>query len=303
MKPAPFAYHRPRTRDEVDALLADLGDDAKVLAGGQSLIPVLNMRLANPEHLVDINTLDGEASDPALDGDQVTFGPLVRKSAAEKSAVVAEHAPLIREALGYVAHPPVRNRGTFVGSIAHADPAAELPAVLVALDGSARLRSREGSRVVAAGDLFVAQLETVMDTGEWMDEVSVPVDPPGRGTAFGEFARRHGDYALCGVAATADIADGNDLGAPNGASTVEFDISLTYLGMGQVPTRIDLPVLSESEVAASRLDDAIAEATAAALEPEPDLHASAEYRMWLANSLGARVARRAVARSDESEAA
>ena len=140
MKPAPFAYHRPGTREEVDGLLAELGPEAKLLAGGQSLIPILNMRLAAPAHLIDINFLRDEPREPVLDDGALAFGPLVRQSAVERSPLVAEHLPLLREVLQHVAHPAIRSRGTLVGSIAHADPAAELPALFVLLEGEARIR-------------------------------------------------------------------------------------------------------------------------------------------------------------------
>jgi carbon-monoxide dehydrogenase medium subunit len=253
VKPAPFAYHRPRTRDEVDRLLAELGGEAKVLAGGQSLIPILNMRLAAPAHLVDINHLEAEPAQPALDDGAVAFGPLVRMSAAERSPLVAERLPLLAAALPYVAHRAIRSRGTVVGSIAHADPAAELPAVMAVLEGTARVRSARGTREVAARELFVAHLETSLQPGEWIDEVRLPVHERG---AFDEFARRHGDYALCGVAAVPG--------------------ALAFVGMGPVPVRLpadDLGRLGER------------------LEPEDDIHATARYRLWLAERLAERVMR------------
>ncbi len=149
MKPAPFSYHRPGTREEVDGLLAELGTEAKLLAGGQSLIPILNMRLAAPEHLIDLNFLRDEAAEPVLDDGTLVFGPLVRQAAAERSALVAERLPLMVEVLQHVAHPAIRSRGTVVGSIAHADPAAELPALFVLLEGEARVRPTgpDGARV------------------------------------------------------------------------------------------------------------------------------------------------------------
>jgi CO/xanthine dehydrogenase FAD-binding subunit len=253
VKPAPFAYHRPRTREEVDRLLADLGPEAKVLAGGQSLVPILNMRLAAPAHLVDLNHLEGEPREPELRDGAVAFGPLVRMSAAERSPVVRERLPLVAAALPYVAHRAIRSRGTVVGSIAHADPAAELPAVMAVLEGTARVRSASGSREVAASDLFVAHLETSLEPAEWIDEVRLPVHERG---AFEEFARRHGDYALCGVAAVPE--------------------ALAFVGVGPAPVRLspdDLGRLGEL------------------LEPEDDIHATARYRLWLAERLAERVTR------------
>ena len=259
MKPAPFAYHRPSTREEVDGLLAELGADAKLLAGGQSLIPILNMRLAAPAHIVDLNFLRDEPGQPVLEDGALAFGPLVRLRAAEHSPLVAERLPLLAEVLGHVAHPAIRSRGTLVGSIAHADPAAELPALLVLLEGSARVRGAGGARTVPAVELFAGHLETTLEPGEWIEEIRLPAH---RGGAFEEFARRHGDYALCGVAA---IADGGG-------------VALSFVGMGPVPLRLT------GDVA-----DAVGR-----LEPEDDIHASAAYRLHLARRLGERVARRAL---------
>jgi carbon-monoxide dehydrogenase medium subunit len=285
MKPAAFSYHRPRSRDDVDRLLADNGERAKILAGGQSLMPLLNMRLAAPEHLIDINGLEGEPPGPRLDGDDLVFGPLVRQLAGERSSLVANHLPLMVETLRLVAHPPVRSRGTVVGSIVHADPAAELPAVFVLLRGRARVRSTTGRRWTAAGELYAGPLETTLQLGEWVDEVRIPVAPPGRGAAATEFAGRRGDYALCGVVAVADPAGG-------GAARV----TLAYLGMGPVPVRLGLPELSRDEVAATTLNRRIERLVAGGLEPEDDIHATAQYRLHLARRLGARAARTAVAR-------
>jgi carbon-monoxide dehydrogenase medium subunit len=282
LKPAPFTYHRPRTRSEVDHLLAELGDEAKVLAGGQSLIPILNMRLAAPAHLVDINSLEGEADEPVLDGDALAFGPLVRHESLEHSALVAERVPLLRETVQYVAHPPIRSRGTVVGSIAHADPAAELPAAFAVLGGEARARGANGSRSIPASELFTSQLETSLQPGEWIEEVRFPVGGGVDGYAVEEFARRHGDYAVCGVVAVA---------SRSGDATVA--IALSFISMAPIPERIELPRLSGDEVAGSTLNDAVVAAVRDRLEPEADLHATVEYRTALAERLGARAARRA----------
>jgi carbon-monoxide dehydrogenase medium subunit len=252
VKPAPFAYHRPGTREEVDGLLAELGPGAKLLAGGQSLIPILNMRLAAPEHLIDLNFLRDEPAEPVLDDGGLVFGPLVRQRAAERSPLVAEHLPLMLEVLQHVAHPAIRSRGTVVGSIAHADPAAELPALFALLEGEARVRPT--GRMVRAADLFVSHLETSLEPGEWIEEIRLPAR---QGGAFEEFARRHGDYALCGVAAIAD--------------------AFSFVGMGATPVRF-----------VGDVRDAVAR-----LEPEDDIHASARYRRHLAVQLAERVVKRA----------
>ena len=252
MKPAPFSYHRPGTREEVDGLLAELGPDAKLLAGGQSLLPILNMRLAAPAHLIDLNFLRDEPAEPMLDDGALVFGPLVRQAAAERSPLVAEKLPLLLEVLQHVAHPAIRSRGTVVGSIAHADPAAELPALFVLLDGEARVRPT--GRTVRASDLFVSHLETSLEPGEWIEEIRLPARTGG---AFEEFARRHGDYALCGVAAIAD--------------------AFSFVGMGATPVRF-----------VGDVREAVAQ-----LEPEDDIHATAAYRRHLALRLAERVVKRA----------
>jgi carbon-monoxide dehydrogenase medium subunit len=251
MKPPPFAYHRPDTRAAVDRLLAEHGDEAKILAGGQSLLPILNMRLAAPARLIDINGLADEPREPVLDDGVVSFSPLVRHADAERWP---ELPPLLAEALAYVGHPAIRSRGTVVGSIAHADPAAELPAALLALDGEVRCRSAEGTRTVPAREFFVGPLECALRPTEWVEEVRMPAVR--EGCAVEEFARRHGDYALCGVAAVPE--------------------ALAFVGVGPAPVRLspdDLGRLGEL------------------LEPEDDIHATARYRLWLAERLAERVTR------------
>jgi aerobic carbon-monoxide dehydrogenase medium subunit len=265
MKPPPFAYHRPESRAAVDRLLAEHGDEAKILAGGQSLIPILNMRLGAPDHLIDINGLSDEPQEPVLDDGVVRFGPLVRHATAEHSP-----HPLIREALSFVGHPAIRSRGTVVGSIAHADPAAELPAALLALDGEVRCRGADGVRTIPAREFYLGALETALGPTEWVEEVSVPAAREGAGYAVEEFARRDGDFAICGVIAAA-----------RGES-----VRLVHFGIGP------LPVTTEVEAGAdvrARLLDALA-----GVEMTDDLHGTARYRRHLAEVLGARAAERAV---------
>jgi carbon-monoxide dehydrogenase medium subunit len=284
VKPAPFAYHRPEAREEVDDLLARFGGEAKVLAGGQSLVPLLNTRLATPSHVIDVNRLRDEASEPVEDGDGLSFGPLVRHDAALRSPAVAERAPLLRDAVRNVGHPAIRSRGTVVGSVAHGDPAAEIPAVLVLLQGTVAARSARGRRAIPAGQFFLGPLQTALEEDEWVDAVGFPAHPPGAGFAFEEFSRRSGDYALCGVAALASMDGSGDVA-----------VSLGYLGMGPSPVRVDLPPVPEADVGGPPLEDAVAEATGAALAPMEDLHATAAYRRWLAGRLGTRAARAAAA--------
>jgi CO/xanthine dehydrogenase FAD-binding subunit len=199
LKPATFDYYAPASRDELLALLGELGDDAKVLAGGQSLIPLMNFRLARPAQLVDVGTVDELAYVRANDGVHVGAG--ARQWHVENDPAVASRVPLLVEALHYVAHPPIRHRGTVCGSIAHADPAAELPVALTALDACFHVRSAQrGTRTIAAPDFFRAPLMTALEPDELLVEIEVPPLPDGARAAFVEHARTHGDFALAGAA-------------------------------------------------------------------------------------------------------
>jgi aerobic carbon-monoxide dehydrogenase medium subunit len=273
MKPAAFTYHRPATRDEVDALLEQLGDEATILAGGQSLVPIMSMRLAAPAHVIDINHLEDETTEPLTRDGVVVCGPLVRHEAAEHADLVARHVPLLAEALPFVAHPAIRSRGTVAGSIAHADPAAELPAVIVALGGEVVARSARGARTIPARGFFDGPLENALAADEWVTEVRWPTQRGG--FAFEEFARRAGDYALCGVAAAAT------------RTGTGVRIALAYLGMGDAPAKLEL---DDDEA----LDEAIDTLVDEHLDPPEDIHASSPYRVHLARRLGTRAARRAL---------
>ena len=286
MKPAPFTYHRPETRTEVDALMAELGPEAKILAGGQSLIPIMNMRLSSPAHLIDLNHLRDELAEPVLDDGHVAVGPLVRQSSAERSALVTDRVPLLAETMEFVAHPAIRNRGTVVGSIAHADPAAELPAVLSVLRGEVVARSTAGRRTIGAGDCFRGPLENSLEDNEWLEEARWPVARDGEGFAFEEFARRSGDYALCGVAARAQRT---------GSTT---SVALGYLGMGDVPVCIEIEPLDAAAMDSVGLEDAVAEVVEHQLDPGDDIHATVAFRTHLARRLGVTAARRAAADED-----
>jgi CO/xanthine dehydrogenase FAD-binding subunit len=200
VKPPPFEYHAPRSVAEAASLLAEL-EDAKVLAGGQSLIPLLNFRLARPAHLVDINSLQDLDRVYRRDGG-VAVGATVRQSAAERDPVLGRQCPLVPLALRHVAHGVIRNRGTVCGSIAHADPAAELCAVLLALEGQVIARSARGERTIAAGDFFLGTFETALEPDELLTEVWFPAHDPD--VALVEESRRHGDYAMVGVARAGD---------------------------------------------------------------------------------------------------
>jgi CO/xanthine dehydrogenase FAD-binding subunit len=217
VKPAPFEYAAPRTLDEALGLL---DEDAKLLAGGQSLVPLMNCRLARPRRLVDLNRVAGLAYLRRAGG-TLRIGALTRHATLERSALVARHWPLLAQAVRHVGHPPVRSRGTIGGSCAHADPTAELPAALTALGARLHLRSREGTRVVAADEFFVSQLTTVLRDDEVLAEVEVPPLPPGARTAFREHARTHGDWAIAGAAVV--VAEGH--------------AAIALLGAGPTPVR------------------------------------------------------------------
>lgn len=281
MKPAPFAHHAPRSVEEAVRVLAEVGHDGKILAGGQSLIPILNMRLASPAHIIDINRVTG------LDGvdvgpDHVRVGALVRHAQLERHEDAYAALPLLRQALVNVAHPAIRNRGTTVGSIAHADAAGEMPAILVLTDGVVEAAGPRGSREIAARDFFEGPLETSLAEDEMAVAVRFRRFAPGTATAFAESARRHGDYAMAGVAAAVTAADG-----------VITAASASFVSVTDVPTVLDLTdVLAGQETDAADWS-AAAEAVRAHIEPEGDIHATADYRRMLAGELARRVLRQA----------
>lgn len=274
MKPPPFRYLAPPTLDEALGALADAGAHGKVLAGGQSLIPLLNMRLAAPGVLVDINGVAGLGG-VEVDDTAVRVGATVRHAELERHAGAHRANPLLRQALRHVAHPVIRNRGTTVGSVAHADPAGEMPAVLAVLGGHAEVAGADGTRRVDADALFVAPLESALEPGEVVTSVAFPNPPPGSGTAFAELARRHGDYAVAGVAAVVTLDDDRHVAAAR----------VGYLGVGGTPIVVDL-----GELLAGRPHDALEPEDACAhatdqLDPGDDIHATATYRRHLAGVL------------------
>ncbi|HEY7519118.1 MAG TPA: xanthine dehydrogenase family protein subunit M [Methylomirabilota bacterium] len=285
MKPPRFDYLLPRTLDEALGLLAQHGEEAKVLAGGQSLVPLLNFRLIRPTYLVDLNDI------PGLDGIRVddghlAIGAMTRQRAAETSPIVRERCPLLAEAMPQIGHVQIRNRGTIGGSLAHADPAGELPAVVAALDGELLLRSRRGERRLKPSQFFVGYLSTATAPDELLVEARVPVSPPRTGTAFMEVSRRHGDFALVGVAATVTVDGG---GVCTGCA-----IAVTGVG----PTPVVAGEAAGALVGVKPTADVLAEVgrrVSSALAPDSDLHASADYRKHLAGVL----TRRALARAAE----
>jgi aerobic carbon-monoxide dehydrogenase medium subunit len=275
MKPPPFEYHDPRSVDETLSLLAEYGEDAKVLAGGQSLVPLLNFRLARPDRLVDINNVAG-LDGLRVAGGELRLGALVRHSALERSQEAASAVPLLRDAVRLVGHVQIRNRGTVGGSVVHADPAAELPVALTALDARFHVRSTRGERVIAASDLFVTHLTTSLEPDELLTELAVPLPAPGTGAAFVEFARRHGDFALGGAAVTLTPGDDGRVARA----------SLALLAAAPTPLRA---AAAEASLAGRVPDeDAAREAATlavAGIEPTGDIHGSSEYRRGLVEAL------------------
>jgi len=283
MKPVPFEYHRPASLAETFDLLDRYGDDGRLLAGGQSLVPALNLRLAVPRAVIDINRI------PDLDAIRVTgeglvIGALARQEALERSPLVREHVPLIASALPHVGHSAIRARGTIGGSLALADPAAELPACVVALGVTIRVGRRGGTRDIAADDFFRGIYTTALGPGEIVTEILVPRPAAGWRWGFDELARRHGDFALAGVAAGVRVESG-----------VVAETRLVFFGVGTRPVRARR---AEAALAGRRAD---AEALAAAgraldgdLDPPGDVHGSPALRRHLARVLLARVVGRLV---------
>jgi carbon-monoxide dehydrogenase medium subunit len=284
VKPPPFEYRAPDSIDEALSLLAEFGDDAKPLAGGQSLIPLLNFRLARPSVLVDLNRVAALRGISAATNGAVRIGAMTRQSVAEKDATVAGRAPLVVETMQYVAHPQIRNRGTVGGSLAHAEPAAELPAVMITLGARVHLQSKRGDRWLAADDFFTGLFATALQTGELLTEVEVPPSPPRTGYAFEEVARRHGDFALLGVAASVTID----------ATGLCRDARITLVNPGAGAERATRAAQSLIGTAPNEKSAAEAGAIAAAdITATADIHATPEYRRQLTRVL----TRRALARA------
>jgi carbon-monoxide dehydrogenase medium subunit len=287
MKPPRFDYHAPQSIDQAVELLVHYGGDAKVLAGGQSLMPMLNFRLARPAALVDVNRIAALAYVREDDG-TVAFGAMTRQRTIEFSPLVARRLPLLLEATRWVGHLPIRSRGTIGGSIAHADPSAEYPAVLTALDGDVVVQGPRGRRTLKPRALFETYLTTSLAPDELLVEVRLPAAPPGAGYAFEEFARRHGDFAIVGIAALL-VRDAARCTTARLASA----------GAGPVPMRLRA---AEEILERDGLGEAAIEAAAARaadlVEPDSDVHASADYRRHLTRVLTARALRRAVERSE-----
>jgi carbon-monoxide dehydrogenase medium subunit len=270
MKPAPFTYHRAASMREAVDMLASAFDGASVLAGGQSLVPLMNFRVAQPAHLVDINFVD-ELDYIRVDDGFLAIGARTRQAAVERSAEVANAAPLLSEAMRSVAHPPVRHRGTVVGSVVHADPAAELPACILALDGELTLQGPAGERRVPAREFFTGPLMTAKQTGELVTELRVPArNRDGGGHALVEFSRRHADFAVAGAA----VSGG----------------AIALFGVADTPLRASE---AEQRLGGGADPGDVAEAATASLTPNDDVHGGAAYRRRVARACVERAIRRA----------
>jgi carbon-monoxide dehydrogenase medium subunit len=289
MKPAPFEYHAPTGVGEAVRLLSELGEDARPLAGGQSLVPLMALRLARPTHLVDLNPVEQLGTmDVAADG-SLRIGSMVRQATAERSPLVADRCPLMAEAIPFMSHTAIRSRGTIGGSLAHGDPAAELPAVCAALEAELVVRSAAGERTVRPADFFVSHFTTALETGELLAEIRVPQALPRTGWAFDEVSRREGDFAL--VAAAAMVRLEGDVIA---------EARLAFAGMGSVPVRaVAAESLLAGEKPAPELFERAAQEAVAGLDPPGDLHATPEYRAHVAGALSRRVLASAARRAGE----
>jgi len=279
MKPAPFKYYAPSTVDEALAHLAEHGWDAKVLAGGQSLIPMMNFRIAQPAVLVDLNNVS-ELFYVRPDDGGLLIGAMTRQAQVEHDPLVAERAPLVHEVMSQIAYPQIRTRGTFGGSLAHADPSAELVAVSIALNARFRLRSQTGERWVPADEFFVGLFTTVLEPDELLVEVALPPMPPRSGWAFLEVSRRHHDFCLAGVAALVTL---DEKGQCEQARLIFLSV-----GDGPVNARQAAEMLTGQAPTPELIQAAAKKAAADDIDPGSDIHASAEYRRHLSKVLARR---------------
>lgn len=293
MKPAPFTYYCPDTLDAAVRLLDEHGDDGKILAGGQSLMPLMSLRLARPAVIVDMNRVPGLDRIEANRDGALTIGALTRQRALERDAGLQARNPLLAAAVPLIGHFQIRNRGTVGGSLVHADPASELPAVSVTLDADFVLTSAGGERVVSADDFYLGYMATACEANEVLTEIRVPAWEPGRLWAIDEVARRKGDFAMVGVALWADM---------NGSNCT--DARITLFGVGGRPVRVEQ---AEQRLKGSALDDAtlkeVEQIVFEELEPDSDIHASSLYRKEVGGVLTRRALRAAATRGTEGNGA
>lgn len=288
MKPAPFEYVIPNSLDAALEILSEHADSAKVLAGGQSLVPAMNFRVAQPALLVDLNALSELDYIRRSDNGELHFGAMTRQRRLERDALVTQYDPLLHETMPNVAHPQIRNRGTFGGSIAHADPAAELPVYIVARRARLRFQSKRGERWVAHDECFLGLFTTALEPDELLVEIVVPPFPKRTGCIFMEVARRRGDYAMAGVAAWITLNDDNSCA----------EARLVYLNAGDVPFEAKQ---AQAILQGQSIDKAAIEAAASSAAQEVDplgnVHASVEYQRHLVNVLTRRALKQATERA------
>lgn len=290
MKPAPFKYHNPTTTAEAVKLLSDYGYDAKILAGGQSLIPTMNFRLAQPAVLIDLNNIEELSYIKATSEGGLRIGAMTRHSQVENSPLVAERAPLMIEAMKQVAHPQIRTRGTLGGSIAHADPAAEMPTICMVLNAKFKLRNASKERWVSADNFFISLFTTQLEPEDLLVEIEIPAMPANSGSSFQEVARRKGDFALVGVAVLVSLdktgvcsdARISFLSVTDGTALA---INAANILIGEKPTS---EIIEKAAVIAAEKD----------IAPGDDIHATAAYRTHLAKVLATRALTEAFARAE-----
>jgi CO/xanthine dehydrogenase FAD-binding subunit len=291
VKPAPFDYYAPDSLDEALAVLAERGDAAKILAGGQSLVPLLNMRLAKPEALVDINRVS-ELDYIREDNGWLAVGAITRQRTLERYPLVRQALPLIADALHYLGHAQIRNRGTIGGNLAHADPASELPAALVAMGGELVAAGAGGRRILTPQAFYLTYLTTTLDPTELLVEARFRLPAGRHGGAFLELSRRHGDYAMVGVAVQLELA-------PDG-TVARAGIGLC--GAGPVPIEAtEAEALLQGERPSEELFAEAGVRAAAQAEPESDIHASADYRRDMVRVLTRRALQRALQRATAAQ--
>ncbi len=289
MKPAPFDYLAPDSLESALDALAQHGGEAKILAGGQSLIPVMNFRLAQPSILIDLNKIHELDFVRRGEDGGLLIGAMTRQRRLERDPLVAEAAPLLREAVPWIAHPQIRNRGTLGGSLSHADPAAELPALAVALRARLRLRKAGGDRWVDASDFFAGLFTTALEPDEILVEAAIPPLPSRTGWAFLEVARRHGDYAQVGLAALVTLGEDDRC----------REARLVFLSVGDAPVeaREAARLLVGEEISPRAIEAAADKASRDEMNPRGDVHASPEFKRHLARVLTGRALRRAAERA------
>ncbi|WKZ47340.1 MAG: xanthine dehydrogenase family protein subunit M [Anaerolineales bacterium] len=291
MKPAPFEYHSPHTIEEVVALKSQYGDEAKFLAGGQSLVPAMNFRIVQPSVLIDLNRV-GELSYIREEGEVIRIGSMARERHLEFNEAIKNRTPLLHEAVPFIAHPQIRNRGTIGGSIVNADPAAELPMLMIALSARLKAKNKSGERWIEAKDFFAGMFTTALEPDEILAEIEIPFMMPRTGWSFTEVAPRVGDYAMMGVATLVTLDEDKKC----------TQAKLVYLNAGDGPVEA---FEAEKMLVGNVLDDKLIESAAShasekEITPFGNIHASADFQRHLANSLTKKTLKQAVQRAEET---